>query len=208
MKTPAVPTPPLIIQGYNASGQLVEAVIAAGVAPATDPTFALAKLLAKHTLRPAPLSRILSGEHTFLLKDAQHWIDRAYYTLDYKATRKNGYYTNRKWVRLAGRQAYQGLQVSLTTLLGKPAKGQSTHAYYRDQLTVDYPELVEPYRAVYAELVQRMGHQGHRRVRLAQAMLANAESLVDQVALILEDEYMNSPTYLALIDGPSSELIG
>lgn len=60
------------------------------------------------------------------VQEAKRYLDNAREILREKARKENGYYQDRKYVRMAGNTAYNGVLVALDSVLEEKIKAEKT----------------------------------------------------------------------------------
>ncbi|WP_310589629.1 DUF5618 family protein [Dyadobacter sp. CY351] len=69
------------------------------------------------------------------VQEAKRYLDNAKEILREKAKKEDGFYQDKKYVKLAGHAAYTGVLVALDSLLGKKTKGRKSVEWYQNELS-------------------------------------------------------------------------
>lgn len=95
--------------------------------------------------------------HTNNVEEAKRYLDNAREILREKAHKENGYYQDRKYVRMAGNTAYSGILVALDSLLEEKAKDRKDVNWYKAQLTKLDKGILNSFLAAYDTLHLALG---------------------------------------------------
>lgn len=66
--------------------------------------------------------------------EAKRHIENAKDILSEEARKENGYYQDRKYVKMAGHTAYSGVLVALDAIFGDKKKGRKSVEWYKEEL--------------------------------------------------------------------------
>ncbi len=116
------------------------------------------------------------------IKEAKRYIANAKEILREKAKKQDGYYTDAKYVKMAGHTAYTGVLVALDGAFNKKIKGRKDVEWYKNNLSKDYKKLLYPFLNVYEILHLTMAYDGHASYKIAQAGFEDAEKIINAVA--------------------------
>ena len=116
------------------------------------------------------------------IQEAWRYIDNAKEILRDKAKKKDGYYTDSKYVKMAGHTAYTGVLVALDGVLGKKGRGRKDIDWYRQETQKWNRKLVPVLNSVYNTLHLSLGYDGAQNIRIAQAGLEDAEKIITAAA--------------------------
>lgn len=112
------------------------------------------------------------------ITEAKRYISNAKEILKEKAKKKDGYYTDAKYVKLAGHAAYTGVLVALDGVFGKKEKGRKGIEWYKNHIAKEYKKLLYPFLSVYDTLHLSMGYDGNPSEKVARAGIENAEQII------------------------------
>ncbi|GAB3999545.1 hypothetical protein GCM10028807_50070 [Spirosoma daeguense] len=115
------------------------------------------------------------------VQEARRYLDNARQTLSKSAKKEGRYYTDKKYVKTAGHQAYTGVLLALDAVTPKPKKGRKTEEFYRAELTKMDKKLLRSYNVAYENLHMFMGYDGATDVTVAESGLREAELIIDWV---------------------------
>lgn len=115
------------------------------------------------------------------IQDARRYIKNAREILSEKAQKQDGYYQDRKYVKMAGNTAYNGMLVALDSILGKKAKGRKDVTWYKEGLAKMDKKILNPFVAAYDTLHLALGYDGNLNADVAKAGLNDAEKIINWV---------------------------
>ena len=113
--------------------------------------------------------------------EAKRYLDNAREILREKAHKQNGYYQDRKYVRMAGNTAYSGVLVALDSLLNDKKKGRKDVTWYKQHLAKLDKKVLDTFVSAYDTLHLALGYDGNLNAKVATAGLDDAESIIDWV---------------------------
>ncbi len=116
------------------------------------------------------------------IQEAKRYIANAKEILKEKAKKQDGFYTDPKYVKLAGHAAYTGLLVALDGAFGKKTKGRKDIDWYRDNMAKTNKKLLPVLSSAYEILHLFMGYDGVKDIRVSSAGIENAEKIINAVA--------------------------
>jgi len=116
------------------------------------------------------------------IKEAHRYIDNAKEILTTKAQKKDGFYQDRKYVRMAGNTAYSGVLEALDGLFGIKKKGRKNVEWYQEELGKIDRKLLNTFNSAYDTLHLAMGYDGNLNVKVCSAGLKDAETIINWVA--------------------------
>jgi hypothetical protein len=116
------------------------------------------------------------------ITEAKRYIENAKEILREKAIKTDGYYQDRKYVRMAGHTAYLGILVALDLLLGKKAKGRKSVDWYKENLGKVDKKILTNFNGAYDTLHLTLGYDGNLDAGIAKIGLERAEYIIDWVA--------------------------
>ncbi|QIP13452.1 DUF5618 family protein [Spirosoma aureum] len=116
------------------------------------------------------------------VQEARRYIENARQTLSRSAQKDGRYYSDKKYVKTAGHQAYTGVLLALDAVTPKPKKGRKTEEFYRAEITKMDKKLLRSFNVAYENLHMFMGYDGATDVSVAESGLREAETIIDWVA--------------------------
>ena len=114
--------------------------------------------------------------------EATRYIDNAKELLRDKALKEDKYYTDAKYVKMAGNTAYNGVLLALDGLLGVKKKGRKSVEWYKEELGKMDKKMGNAFSTVYNTLHLDMGFVGLLSVKIANVGLEEAETIINWVA--------------------------
>jgi len=115
------------------------------------------------------------------VKEAKRYIGNARTILSEKAHKENGYYQDRKYVRMAGNTAYSGVLVVLDSILEDKKKGRKDVKWYKQHLAKMDKRLLDTFVSVYDTLHLAVGYDGNLDSEVVQTGQKRADSIIDWV---------------------------
>jgi len=113
--------------------------------------------------------------------EARRYIANAKEILSEKANKQDGYYTDSKYVKMAGHTAYTGVLVALDGKFGKKGRGRKDIDWYRQETKKWNVKLLPVLNSTYNMLHLLLGYDGEQDARIAQLGFDNAERLISAV---------------------------
>ena len=117
-------------------------------------------------------------------EEAKRYVENARAILTTKAEKEGGFYQDRKYVRMAGNTAYNGILVALDAIVPQPAKGRKSVEHY--QRNIKDGKLITLFNAAYDTLHLAMGYDGNLSVKVAQEGISLSEKIIGYVETRLE----------------------
>jgi len=111
--------------------------------------------------------------------EARRYIANAKDLLSDKARKEDGYYQDRKYVRMAGHTAYVGVLLALDEVFGQKTKGRKSVEWYQSNLSKADRKILNQFNLAHDALHLSMGYDGYQDAEAAKLALANAERLID-----------------------------
>ena len=115
------------------------------------------------------------------VQEAKRYLDNAKEILIEKAKKEDGFYQDKKYVKLAGHAAYTGVLVALDGLLGAKGKGRKSVEWYQNELSKVDRKALTTFNDAYDTLHLAMSYDGNRSAALSTTGLKLAESLISWV---------------------------
>ncbi len=116
------------------------------------------------------------------IEEANRCIQNAKDILKEKAKKEDGYYTDPKYVKMAGHTAYSGVLIALDGAFGKKTKGRKDVDWYKERISKEHKKLLYPFLSVYDILHLAMGYDGIPDAKVVQAGLEGAEKIINALA--------------------------
>ncbi|WP_310590484.1 DUF5618 family protein [Dyadobacter sp. CY261] len=95
------------------------------------------------------------------LQQARRYLNDAREILRDKAKKEDGFYQDRKYVKLAGHAAYTGVLVALDNLFDRQTKGRKSVEWYQEQLGKLDRKALHSFNAAYDTLHLAMSDDGN-----------------------------------------------
>ena len=115
------------------------------------------------------------------ITEAHRYIDNAKEILRDKAQKEDGYYKDKKYVKLAGHAAYSAVLEALDGLFGLRKKGRKSVEWYQEELGKMDKKVLNAFNVVYNTLHLSMAYDGNLSVKIANIGLEEAETIINWV---------------------------
>ncbi|KQS34163.1 DUF5618 family protein [Dyadobacter sp. Leaf189] len=115
------------------------------------------------------------------VQEAKRYLDNAKEILREKAKKEDGFYQDKKYVKLAGHAAYTGILVALDGLLGVKGKGRKSVDWYLQEIGKLDKKALTSFHTAYDTLHLSMGYDGNQSADISATGLKLAESLINWV---------------------------
>lgn len=116
------------------------------------------------------------------IEEANRYLANAKSILSEKAGFEEGFYTDPKYVKMAGHTAWCGVLVALKGLYPLKKGERATFERFQDLIARDNKKLLNKYLAAYETLHKALGYDGNPDARIAKAGLSNAQDIIEWVA--------------------------
>ena len=113
--------------------------------------------------------------------EAHRYLNNAKEILREKAQKEDGYYKDKKYVKMAGNTAYNGVLEALDGLLGIKKKGRKSVDWYQEELGKIDKKILNTFNLAYDNLHLAMGYDGNLTAEVCNAGLKQAESIISWV---------------------------
>jgi hypothetical protein len=124
--------------------------------------------------------------HKNPIKEAQRYLDNAREILSTKAEKEGGFYSDPKYVKMAGNTAWNGVLVALDGCLGireKLKKGQRPDfKYYLDAISKKDKKMSRPLLTAYDALHKSLGYDGILGYKSVQAAMEYGKDMISWAA--------------------------
>ena len=125
------------------------------------------------------------------IREAERYLQNARLILSEKAEKEGDYYNDRKYVRMAGNTAWNGVLIALDAVLKVSAnlkKGQRPEFKdYQEAIAKKDKKMTRPLLGAYESLHKAMGYDGNPVYKVVQSSLEQAKILLDWA----ERQYVN-----------------
>lgn len=115
------------------------------------------------------------------VQEAKRYLDNAKEILREKARKEDGYYQDKKYVKLAGHAAYTGVLVALDALFENKTKGRKDVDWYKERLAKMDRKALNAFNGAYDILHLSMSYDGVLVASVATDGLKEAETIINWV---------------------------
>ena len=115
------------------------------------------------------------------IAEAHRYLDNAKEILREKAQKEDGYYKDKKYVKMAGNTAYNGVLEALDGLFGIKKKGRKSIDWYQEELGKVDRKVLNTFNSAYNNLHLAMGYDGNLNVKVCSAGIEEAEQIINWV---------------------------
>jgi hypothetical protein len=120
------------------------------------------------------------------IDEARRYLDNAREILSTKADKDGGYYSDPKYVKMAGHTAWTGVLVALDGALGvKAGKKKGARVdfeNYKDAVYKKDKKMTRPLQSAYNTLHLFLGYDGELNAKIAQAGLDEGKNIINWAA--------------------------
>lgn len=124
-----------------------------------------------------------SAVKTNPIEEARRYTDNAQEILSEKAGKEGRYYSDPKYVRMAGNTAWNGVLIALEAIFNiKAAKGKGVRPDYKDYqaaITRTDKKLLTAYNVGYETLHKHMGYDGTLSYETCAGAIKTANEIID-----------------------------
>ena len=99
--------------------------------------------------------------------ESLRYLTNAKEILSTKANKEDGYYQDKKYVKLAGHAAYSGVLVALDEALNRPKKVRVSVDWYQKELAMRDKKVLNYFNEVYQYFHLVMGYDGFGKEKTA-----------------------------------------
>lgn len=112
--------------------------------------------------------------------EARRHLTNAQEILRDKARKEDGYYLDKKYIKMAGHTAYTGVLLALDALfIGKKKKTRKSVEWYQVELSNIDRKITRSFADVYEILHLSMGYDGVRNAKVIVIGLEQAENIIN-----------------------------
>lgn len=117
------------------------------------------------------------------IKEAKRYLVNAKEILREKAGKKDRFYADKKYVRMAGNTAYNGVLEALDTIVPAPPKGKrKSIEHYQQYLAKKDKKMLALLNDAYNTLHLAMGYDGNLNALVVKGGLDTAGEIIDYVS--------------------------
>jgi hypothetical protein len=121
------------------------------------------------------------------MEEAKRYLENAKDILREKAGKDDGHYKDKKYVRMAGNTAYNGILEALDNIVPLlPKRKRKSVEYYQQYLAKKDKKLLQLYTDAYDILHLYMGYDGILNANIAKEGITVAEQLIERIEKTLE----------------------
>jgi len=117
------------------------------------------------------------------VEEARRYISNAKDILKEKAKKEDGYYQDKKYIRMAGNTAYNGVLEALDVLITEKLKGRKSVSWYKEKISKMDKKVLNTFISAYDILHLSMGYDGIPSAKIANTGLEYAEQIIDWVEM-------------------------
>ena len=117
------------------------------------------------------------------IREAERYLQNARQILSEKAEKDGDFYNDRKYVKMAGNTAWNGVLVALDAVLnvrsGMKSKQRPEFKDYQEAIAKKDTKMTRPLLGAYESLHKTMGYDGNPTYKIVQNSLDLAKMIVD-----------------------------
>jgi len=117
------------------------------------------------------------------IREAERYLQNARQMLSEKAGKDGAYYSDKKYVKLAGHAAWSGILVALDGVLGIDARRKKDQRpdfkYYQEAVSKIDSKINRPLLNSYETLHKVLGYDGNLNFKIVQSGLEEAQYIID-----------------------------
>ena len=117
------------------------------------------------------------------IEEAHRYIDNAKEILREKAHKEDGYYQDKKYVKMAGHTAYSAVLEALDGYFGIKKRGRKNVDWYHEELAKVDKKILNSFNVAYDALHLSMGYDGTKSVKICNVGLEEVEKIIDWVEM-------------------------
>ncbi|TAF76427.1 MAG: hypothetical protein EAZ53_04015 [Bacteroidetes bacterium] len=110
--------------------------------------------------------------------EAKRHINNAQDILSTKAQKEDGYYQDKKYIKMAGHTAYTGVLVALDEALKRPKKGRKSVDWYKEEIGKLDRKILNYFNDVYEHLHLVMGYDGYGNEKVIKIGFEAADKVI------------------------------
>lgn len=113
------------------------------------------------------------------IAEARRYLENAKVILSEKAKKEDGYYQDKKYIKMAGHTAYSGVLVALNALLSDKKKNtRKSVEWYQKELSNLDKKITRSFSDVYEILHLSMSYDGIKNAKVISIGLQEAEKII------------------------------
>lgn len=117
------------------------------------------------------------------IQEAERYLENARTILSEKAEKEGEYYSDSKYVKMAGNTAWNGVLVALDAILnvknGLKKNQRPEFKDYQEAMSKKDGKMVRPLWSAYESLHKTLGYDGNLRYKIVQDSLLQAKLIID-----------------------------
>ncbi|QRR03794.1 DUF5618 family protein [Dyadobacter sandarakinus] len=113
------------------------------------------------------------------IHEARRYLSNAKEILREKAIKEDGFYKDRKYVKMAGHTAYTGVLLALDCAFGQKKKGRKSVDWYKEELAGTDRKILSNFLVAYDILHLSMSYDGILSAAVSKEGLDVAERIID-----------------------------
>lgn len=114
------------------------------------------------------------------IHEARRYLSNAKEILREKAMKEDGFYKDRKYVKMAGHTAYSGVLVALDAVFGNKKKGRKSVDWYKEELSGIDKKMLSTFMVAYDTLHLAMSYDGNLSAAVSREGLELAERIINR----------------------------
>lgn len=116
------------------------------------------------------------------IQEANRYLENAKEILSSKAKKEDGYYQDKKYIKMAGHTAYSGVLVALDAVLPQK-KGRKSIEWYKEEVSKLDKKILNQLDTVYEQLHLVMGYDGQGKESIIKEGFKDAEKIIQWVEM-------------------------
>ena len=117
------------------------------------------------------------------IQEAERYLENARTILSEKAEKEGEYYSDSKYVKMAGNTAWNGVLVALDAILnvknGLKKNQRPEFKDYQEAMSKKDGKMTRPLLSAYESLHKTLGYDGNLRYKIVQDSLLQAKLIID-----------------------------
>ncbi len=107
------------------------------------------------------------------------YLDNAKEILSTRANKEDGYYQDKKYIKMAGHTAYSGVLLALDEALLRPKKGRKSVEWYKEELAKLDKKILLHFNDVYEIMHLFMSYDGYGKEKIVAMGFESAEKVIN-----------------------------
>lgn len=113
------------------------------------------------------------------IHEARRYLSNAKEIFREKALKEDGFYKDRKYVKMAGHTAYSGVLIALDAVFGDKKKGRKSVDWYKEELSGLDKKMLSTFIVAYDTLHLAMSYDGNLSAAVSREGLDLAERIIN-----------------------------